>query len=93
MNFEELVNEELDQLDDMIEEQKRIQISHDGSKRKVATRQVQKRRGNKTRNMSKAARSKAAKKAAKTRSRDSTGQKQASRKRKKAMKIRRQRGL
>lgn len=90
MNFLELIDEELEQLD---EASKRIQISADRTKKRVATRSVQKRRANRTRNMTKAARSRASKKAGKTRSRDSQGMKQANRKRKKAMKIRKTRGL
>ena len=94
MNFEELIEEELEQLDNTIEEaKKRVQVSHDGSKKKVASRKTQRKRGRKTRGMSAAARSRAAKKAAKTRSKDSSGQKKANRKRKKAMKIRRRKGL
>jgi len=90
MDFLELIEEELEQLD---EASTRIQISHNRKKKRVATRAVQKRRGNKTRNMTRAARKRAAKKAARTRKRDVSGQRKATRRRKKAMKIRRQRGL
>lgn len=88
--FDDLVEEELEQLD---EAKKRTQISSDGSKKKVASRRTQRKRGNKTRNMSRAARRKAAKKAARTRKKDSAGQRKANKKRKKAMKIRKRRGL
>lgn len=90
LKFDELIEEELEQLD---EDRKRTRISSTGRKTRVASRRTQRRRGNKTRNMSRAARRKAAKKAARTRKRDSVGQRKATRKRNKAMKIRRRRGL
>ncbi|MBG24190.1 MAG: hypothetical protein CMF22_12150 [Idiomarinaceae bacterium] len=93
MDFEELIESELAKLDLAIEEGTVRTVDSRGNTARKKDRKTRKRRAVRTTGMSASALRKRAKKAAKTRARDVSGQRKAVKRRKKAMRIRKQRGL